>query len=418
MSSDLASQKAGLGLIQRQLAYVTKYVPHYKGMAGKISLDSFPLLKKSDIQSDYASFVSDQPDPIIRNSVLRDLGRKQDVYEGVSEHGVLINETSGTSGVPLRCARSVEDRLALGVGIWRQRRRIDPAITPPGLYRFNHPGTDRRRYHPGLLTLENLQALYADVARTRARWIHAAPSRLQKHLEVFRGAGWSPTLPDLHFLECTSEFVDRELAESFRKAFGAQVVNQYGMMETWTIALGCQHGVHHVNENNVHVEILDANDRPAVLRRPGPIVVTSIQQRLMPFIRYITNDYAMWVDPPCDCRLGGRTFVLLNGRESELICGDDKIVFGNKIFAKALRHAHRTLSLEDLRHLRVHQTEADLFVLRTNPIRDGDGLCNLVRTVVSDWLGRPIRVLQLDLTEAEIQKDSQGKPWLFRRMME
>jgi phenylacetate-CoA ligase len=334
----------------------------------------------------------------------------------LDENGILITETSGTSGLPLRCPKSPADCVVLGAGIWRQRRRIDPFVTPEALYRYNHLSA-APPIEPRDCALKNLQALYADVDRTGSRWIHSSPSILLRHVATFHKTGWFPTLPNLKFIEMTGEFITHETISLLERTFLARVTGQYGMMETWTIALSCAHGTYHVNDENLHVEILDQADAPCPVGGPGQIVVTALRQRLLPIIRYMTNDYGMWVESSCDCSLGGRTLVLLNGRENELIAGDDQIRFGNTVFANAISQAHNLHNLNDLRHIRVLQTAPATFNVRTNQIECAIALCQIIREQVEVELGRPVQIDHTVLTEAAIDVEAQGKPWLFRRLM-
>ena len=388
-------------------------VPYYRclGLGPGQQLTSFPLVSRATVQANYGAFLSDAIGAF-RDGLLRTLGRKLPAYEVLDENGILIGETSGTSGLPLRCVKSLADRLTLGAGIWRQRRRVDPQVTPDNLYRFIHTAQEPPRFDPKDLSAGNLAALYQDLVDRQSRWLHANPSMLLRHAAVCR-----PTLPDLRFVECSGEFLDAHTTTRLEEVFGSQVLDQYGMMECWTIGLRCRHGVHHLNDHNIHLEILNRNDKPCAIEEPGQLVITTLRQELQPFIRYVTNDYGMWVEAPCDCRLGSQTFVLLNGRSTELVAGCDNLVFGNTLFADAIRVAHRRYDLNEISHIRVIQTAIDAFVVRTNAISASEQLCAVIREEVTKKLGRAVRVDHAILPEQAVREEAQAKPWLFRRAM-
>ena len=57
-------------------------------------------------------------------------------------------------------------------------------------------------------------------------------------------------------------------------------------------------GVHHCFDTTV-VELLDDEDQPIeAVGQPGRIVLTNLQRRLMPIIRYPVGDQGEWLDPP------------------------------------------------------------------------------------------------------------------------
>lgn len=68
--------------------------------------------------------------------------------------------------------------------------------------------------------------------------------------------------------------------------------------------------IHVANEPNVLCEIVDDNDEPIVENgSPGRLLITNIQKRLMPMVRYPSGDSACWID------FDARTFRLL-GRDN------------------------------------------------------------------------------------------------------
>ena len=52
---------------------------------------------------------------------------------------------------------------------------------------------------------------------------------------------------------------------------------------------------------NVYLEILDEDGRPAQPGEPGRVVVTGFYQYSMPFIRYDVGDYAILSQQQCSC---------------------------------------------------------------------------------------------------------------------
>ena len=78
----------------------------------------------------------------------------------------------------------------------------------------------------------------------------------------------------------------------------------YGCHEIWAIAYECSCGNLHILENNVILEILDEEGKGVGYNQEGEIVLTSLIQKSMPFIRYKIGDRGKIKKSECLC---GRT---------------------------------------------------------------------------------------------------------------
>jgi len=77
---------------------------------------------------------------------------------------------------------------------------------------------------------------------------------------------------------------------------------------------------YHVNEFDFYVEV----DRPDA-EGYGEVVLTTVNRRVMPLIRFRTGDLARWLDGPCACGLPFRRLSALRGRVDEQV----SCVWGN-----------------------------------------------------------------------------------------
>jgi phenylacetate-CoA ligase len=102
------------------------------------------------------------------------------------------------------------------------------------------------------------------------------------------------------------------------RAFGAQMIVPYSAKEGQLIAFPCQVGTHyHVNEENVLVEIVDAENRPCGIGQPGRVIVTPLHNFAQPLIRYEQGDMAVWGEP-CKCGRSLRVIERIVGRQEHL----------------------------------------------------------------------------------------------------
>lgn len=94
----------------------------------------------------------------------------------------------------------------------------------------------------------------------------------------------------------TAEVLDARQRELMKQAFGCKVFNQYGSREIPNIACECRHGNQHVFTDMVYLESvkLDNEDR---------LIITSLTNRLMPFIRYDIGDLGQLKEGECGCGL-------------------------------------------------------------------------------------------------------------------
>ena len=115
----------------------------------------------------------------------------------------------------------------------------------------------------------------------------------------------------------TAEMLDADQHRSMEAAFGCKVFNQYGCREVPNIAWECRAGGMHVFSDLVLLEADDAVDEP------GRLLVTSLSDRVMPFIRYAIGDSGELVDGECDCGLPFPLMRMSMCRHNDLIVTPD-----------------------------------------------------------------------------------------------
>lgn len=92
----------------------------------------------------------------------------------------------------------------------------------------------------------------------------------------------------------TAELLFDSQRALMERAFGCKVFNQYGCREVPNIAVECRHGNQHVFTDMVYLESLLEQGEERLL-------VTSLTNRTMPFIRYELGDVGRLKDGVCSC---------------------------------------------------------------------------------------------------------------------
>lgn len=127
------------------------------------------------------------------------------------------------------------------------------------------------------------------------------------------------------------------------QAFGCKVFNQYGSREIPNMAVECQHGNQHVFSDMVYMESVQEDGESKLL-------VTSLTNRVMPFIRYQIGDSGTLKAGECSC---GSPFPMMEMG----LCRSNDIIrtpAGKRIYPSYFIHL-----LDELSGIRQYQFEQD-----------------------------------------------------------
>jgi phenylacetate-CoA ligase len=154
------------------------------------------------------------------------------------------------------------------------------------------------------------------LAQIRPVSLYAYPSGIDGILDAMEKTG--RRLPSLRLAMCGGEAVDDSLRRRARSIFGFDLCDNYGSTEAF-LAFQCPTGSYHINAEHVIVEIVDDAGRAVAPGAMGRVLVTTLENFLMPLIRYEIGDYALAAGGACSC---GRTLPLLGrvlGRQVNLL---------------------------------------------------------------------------------------------------
>jgi phenylacetate-CoA ligase len=130
------------------------------------------------------------------------------------------------------------------------------------------------------------------------------------------------------------------IRQKIEQAFGARVLDTYGMTELCGLIQECERGRMHLISDYGFLEILDDEDKPVGVEEEGHLVWTSFINSAMPLIRYRIGDRGRWLGQElCPC---GRAFPLVVPtitRESDLLHCPDGRVFSPRALNQLLKHS-------------------------------------------------------------------------------
>ena len=110
-----------------------------------------------------------------------------------------------------------------------------------------------------------------------------------------------------------------------QRVVGAEEIIATAYSSADTGALGyqcdrCRGSLYHALEDYQFIELLDPETlEPAAPGSTGEVVVTNLDRKFMPLVRFRTGDLAVWSDAPCPCGRPDRLLTLLGRGDEEIM---------------------------------------------------------------------------------------------------
>lgn len=305
-------------LLEKYLQYVFQNVPYYRENIDKdiqshpIELfNKIPILNKQDVLSKEALFLSDR--------------YKYDFYSG----RLLKKHTSGSTGTCLNVYWSLSDDVMSNLTAWKYRQRwynVEPADKflsfHTSIYRKNHfmEDPDKILYSDANISVnklylnnDQLKDIMDEINQFDPIWILVQPSVLDIFVKRLIHYKEERFFKRIKYIELNGEYLQEGMRDNFQKYFpNAKIANMYGAMEVGTIALECPCGNMHVLSNNVYVEVMDSIEENPPIR--NQVLITSLKNTVMPFIRYSIGDRAALLNRKCKCGCNEPIIQLIAGR--------------------------------------------------------------------------------------------------------
>lgn len=338
------------------------------------------------------------------------------ISDAVNISHCISHSTSGTTGTPKTTYHTPEsqreywaamDRFYRQGGMrYSDRRlsftgnRIVPTSDTSGPYGRYDRANNRylmSSYHLGEETVDDY---LNEIEQFEPDYIDGYPSSIsycaQRAIEANRDIRIPAAFPTAETLRER----DRELIE---KGFSTKVYNQYGSTESAALITECQNGNWHVNPEIGIVEVLDEDNDPVSEGEIGELVLTGLNNKAMPLIRYRIGDMARGPPKYQPCTCGSNTPVIeeIVGRQDEVVITSD----GRRIpmlSYNVFKYA------EGIEESQIVQESVDKFILRIVPGDSyNDHQANLVTKKLKNRVGEDISI-EIELLD-EIPKTSSGK---------
>ncbi len=261
------------------------------------------LFYKSKLKQDFTSEWSQLP--IITK---RDLQAPLDTMlsSEFNRKKVYISNTSGSSGHPFFFAK---DKLSHALTWSYILRQYESLNIHPGDWqaRFYGIPLDKISYakekvkdlfmHRVRFPVFNmgdvmLEKFLMQFQRTKIHYVYGYTNAILLFSQFLlrKGIRLVEVCPTVKRCIVTSEVCREEDKKVIEQAFGVPVIREYGASELDVIAIEDIQGRWGINESNLFVEVLSEDNQVLPMGESGRLVITSLHNQAMPFIRYDIGD--------------------------------------------------------------------------------------------------------------------------------
>ena len=346
-------------------------------------------------------------------------------------------QTSGSTGEPVTVHRDIHQTLVEATASDRFFRALHGvpfdatiiAVTSTSISgeRFSRWGRPRARMAAALGAHASSDPWMLTFPSLRAR----TPPEMQRHLDLWGRLrkyffiGQASTLDRIAqeieagrvrlrrppvAIASTSDMLTSQAKERMERVFGAWVHTRYGSIEVPFLAgsLPNETDRYIFNPLLAYVEVVDDQGRPVAPRETGRVVVTDLNNRVMPLIRYVMGDLAV---ASKEGFVGGfRLIEGLIGRESELLRFPSGRVLNGSNLDKLL--FHKDGFARWVRAFQCRQTGPNEVELRVVWAERSDEVATRIGDVLRAAADpdTAVRVRSVD----ELERHPSGKTWIVR----
>lgn len=319
--------------LENLLLYAYEYVPYYHDVFKREG-----VINGQGVNWDRYGRIPKLTKEIIKNR-FEDLQSKEERIRGV-----YVNHSGGSSGVPIEILQDKEYKewniantlffktyggYLLGdreLRLWGSERDLLEGKESISI-RLRNYIYGRKELNSFKMSLNNMQEYINEWNRYKPQWVEAYTQSIYEFAVFIKNSGISVYRPK--GIVTSAGTLYPSMRKEIEEVFGCNVFNRYGSREVGGIACNC------ANETDLHlsvwshyVEILD--DDMQQKKGMGKVYVTTLNNKVMPLIRYEIGDIAEDVSWEHKCPLYNMPLLKnLEGREMSVIhTKDGKIVPG------------------------------------------------------------------------------------------
>jgi phenylacetate-CoA ligase len=378
---------------------ITEMGASLEDMKNPEMVHAFPILTKEIVQERF-------------NDLVNPNFRKRDYA---------VEHTSGSAGQPTKVRKDLNARAAVHAATWRSNNWIGWELGDPWVWLWGRLSTTQTswktsylNWYKARLTGEvffNIHGLdrgkvhqFVDMMRSTVPTIIVGYTNALFHLcDLIKEE--SVALRSPRGVGTTAETLLPHQRELIEEVMGCQVYDRYSSSEVGPIAAECSahNGLHLIMEN-IYMECVKDDETLTPDGQPGRVLITDLNNRAMPLIRYDLGDLAI-IKPPsqCSCGRSHQRLEKIVGRLSNVIT----LPGGRFLFPEDLGEIF--YPLDSVRRFQViHEQPTKIKVLLAlKKNSDSVHLVDLMRKQLQEACGNGIE-LELSLVD-DIPIESSGK---------
>ncbi len=281
--------------------------------------------------------------PVTPRESLLAAGKSDFLHRSHDPQRLFVSRTSGSTGAPVTVYLSKPEvyfrRVSLMAAVGRSLRlRFPLKIVDVGAMR-SMGGRDIVQ-SLGLVKVVHLKRtmpLDEQVARiqeNRAQIVQGRPTSLALLAAELRRQGIRSVRPEI--VISFAEMLHPPVRKLLEEVFACRVADYYNCEEIGNIAWQCpkQEDVMHVNRDTCVLEVVDDDGAQLPPGTQGRVLLTSLYNRAMPFIRHALGDRGTLLDEgPCLCGFSGGSMKLASGRDDDFfVLPDGNLVSPRDVF--------------------------------------------------------------------------------------
>jgi len=220
---------------------------------------------------------------------------------------------------------------------------------------------------------ENLPKYVEKIRRFKPKFIQAYPSTITILARFMKENDVEP-FRSVKALLCSSENLYSWQRKLLEDVFHCRVYSWYGHAEQAVLAGECEvsYNYHIFSEYGI-VEFIDKSGRVITNDgKVGEIVATSLNNYVMPFIRYRTKDLAQIRNSSCECNRNYPMIQRIEGRLQEVVVTKDKKLISLTTLLSVLEHLEAQFMLKAIQLVQKKEGEVIIKIIKAIGYSDKD----------------------------------------------
>jgi len=251
------------------------------------------------------------------------------------------------------------------------------------------------------LSNETARQYHRIMCRYRPRSMYALAQSAYTFALFLEELGLKP--PKMRGIILGAEKIFPAQKKKIEEVFGTPTFERYGCQEFCNIGEECEeHDGMHINTDGLYVEIVGPDGQPVPPGEVGEVVVTSLDNSAMPFIRYRVGDMGIMAEGDCPCGRGLPRIKEIVGRTLDMIVTPEGVV------CSGVMMPHFMKEFSCVREFQFVQKAVDELTLRLVP---GQGWGPEAKGYMEKELRRYVGpTMRIDFEEcAELERAASGK---------